>query len=341
MTDEVTTNSPDTLKVVSSSLGKALSTARIAKNLSLKEVSNHLRLSVAQIEALESDNFAALPQPMATRGFIRNYARLLEVDAEPLLESYRTSMPDGAPSALSVQTSMTQVAITKGSQPQFKYILGSILLILFLSLCFFYISNSPKLEPVPVKNAAIVSEDATSVVVPMPEIALPAAERQSESIDIVSAEKVVENTADIQPAPIEKEKMVKDNVANTTPSASLKPSVQLRSSTDVNLNALKTNVEKSVQVPTANTVKANVGDLANGKNVTVSVSEEAWIQVKDKTGAVIYEKKIPANTTDGFDGLPPLYLWVGNAKATTVTFLGKPVDLTSKTKNNIARITLE
>ena len=341
MIDEVTTNSADTLKIVSSSLGKVLSTARIAKNLSLKEVSNNLRLSVAQIEALESDNFAALPQPMATRGFIRNYARLLEVDAEPLLESYRTSMPDGAPSALSVQTSMTQVAITKGSQPQFKYILGSILLILFLSLCFFYISNSPKLEPVPVKNVAIVSEDATSVVVPMPEIALPAAERQPESIDMVSAEKVVENTADIQPALIEKEKMVKDNVANTTSPASLKPSVQLRSSTDVNLNALKTNVEKSVQVPSANTVKANVGDLVNGKNVTVSVSEEAWIQVKDKTGAVIYERKIPANTTDGFDGLPPLYLWVGNVKATTVTFLGKPVDLTSKAKNNIARITLE
>ena len=175
----------------------------------------------------------------------------------------------------------------------------------------------------------------------MPEIALPAAERQPESIDMVSAEKVVENTADIQPALIEKEKMVKDNVANTTSPASLKPSVQLRSSTDVNLNALKTNVEKSVQVPSANTVKANVGDLVNGKNVTVSVSEEAWIQVKDKTGAVIYERKIPANTTDGFDGLPPLYLWVGNVKATTVTFLGKPVDLTSKAKNNIARITLE
>ena len=43
MTDEVTTNSPDTLKVVSSSLGKALSTARIAKNLSLKEVSKGSR----------------------------------------------------------------------------------------------------------------------------------------------------------------------------------------------------------------------------------------------------------------------------------------------------------
>jgi cytoskeleton protein RodZ len=310
MTDEVTTNLPDPKKVVSPSLGEVLFSARTAKKLSIKDVSNTLRLSTVQIEALETNNFAALPQPMATRGFIRNYARLLELDAEPLLENYRALMPDSLPSALSVQTSTNQVMISKNSKPTFKYIFSGMSLVVFLVLLVFYISNSPQSEQVAEKTVVATPSDIASVNIPLPEIALPAAERQAEAIDAgVTAESAVVNTEVVQPVAIEKPNVIKENVVVATQ-----------------------------PVPV---VKSIVDDVGNGKNVTLSVSEEVWVQVKDKSGAVIYEKKLAANTTDGFDGLPPLYLWVGNAKATTVTFLGRPVDLTSKTKNNIARITLE
>ena len=94
-------------------LGAALAAARNAKNLSVQAVSDSLRLSLKQISALESDDFSALPQPMATRGFIRNYARLLELDAEPLLDSYRQRIPDNTPTSLNVQTSIPHVQLVK------------------------------------------------------------------------------------------------------------------------------------------------------------------------------------------------------------------------------------
>ena len=50
---------------------------------------------------------------------------------------------------------------------------------------------------------------------------------------------------------------------------------------------------------------------------------------------------LAANSVESFDGIPPLNMLIGNAKATNLTFLGKPVDLTNYTKNNVARIVLE
>ncbi len=57
----------------------------MAQGLSVAEVANSLKLNPRQIEALESGRFDQLPGYAFTRGFLRNYARLLKVDAAPLL----------------------------------------------------------------------------------------------------------------------------------------------------------------------------------------------------------------------------------------------------------------
>src|SRR3990167_858390 len=99
------------------SLGEVFLAARTAKELTQQDVSNSLRISVKQIDALETNTFSALPDAMITRGFIRNYARLLGLDAEPLLAGYRAHMPGELPNSLVVQTSMQQVKLTKDSRP--------------------------------------------------------------------------------------------------------------------------------------------------------------------------------------------------------------------------------
>jgi cytoskeleton protein RodZ len=65
--------------------GRALAEARAARNLTLAEVAQQLKLSATQVEALEADAYDRLPGPVFVRGFVRNYARLLELDAEALV----------------------------------------------------------------------------------------------------------------------------------------------------------------------------------------------------------------------------------------------------------------
>ena len=67
--------------------GVALRAARNAQNLSVAEVARQLRLSVAQIEALEASAFDRLPGPVFARGYLRNYAHLLKLDPEPLVSA--------------------------------------------------------------------------------------------------------------------------------------------------------------------------------------------------------------------------------------------------------------
>lgn len=71
---------------VAPSIGHILRNARIAKGMSIEDVSRKLRLSFQQIEVIERENFEKLPGRTFLRGFIRNYANLVELDSAPLLQ---------------------------------------------------------------------------------------------------------------------------------------------------------------------------------------------------------------------------------------------------------------
>lgn len=89
--DEVTT--PENINAVANETsqttpvlpGKMLREARERLGLSVADVAQHTRLAPRQIEALEADDFDNLPELPFVRGFIRSYARLLQIDPEPLL----------------------------------------------------------------------------------------------------------------------------------------------------------------------------------------------------------------------------------------------------------------
>jgi cytoskeleton protein RodZ len=69
-------------------LGGRLIAAREAQGLTLDDVAQELRLPAATLEALETGRFEDLPEPIFVRGYLRAYARLLEMDEEALIAEY-------------------------------------------------------------------------------------------------------------------------------------------------------------------------------------------------------------------------------------------------------------
>lgn len=65
--------------------GAMLRMAREARGTSIAEVAAALKMSPRQIEAIEGEDFSRLSGATFIRGFIRNYARHLKIDAGPLL----------------------------------------------------------------------------------------------------------------------------------------------------------------------------------------------------------------------------------------------------------------
>ena len=346
MTDKLVVDGAETAQNLIAPLGEALLAARNAKNLTQKDAADNLRLSVKQIDALETNAFDLLPDAMITRGFIRNYARFLDVDAEPLLTSYRAHAPDKSPNTLSVQSSMNQVMLTTENQSWLKYILGSILVLLFLLSWFFYMDYMPK----PATQTDMFKADAAvpaavPAAMPLPEIALPAAERMSEVT--VGADAAITTAIPVD--------------ANVTAVA-----VGATPPVAIDFNTLKVNAERAkqtqslpaVQLPAGqpamvlskvlqsatnldHKIAVNAVPLPVSQKVSMSFTEQTWVSVTDKSGKVIFEKMLLADSADGFDGEPPFNVVIGNAKATKLMYLGKPVDLVSSTKGNVARIALQ
>ena len=64
--------------------------AKRRKNLeySVEYVANKLHLRVRMIELLEEDQYDLLPQPVFIKGYLRGYAKLLDLEPEPLLAIY-------------------------------------------------------------------------------------------------------------------------------------------------------------------------------------------------------------------------------------------------------------
>lgn len=72
-------------------LGSILREAREAQGLTLAQVGEKTRINPRFLSALESGDYDILPTPVHVRGYLRNYARFLELDPGPLLERYEVT----------------------------------------------------------------------------------------------------------------------------------------------------------------------------------------------------------------------------------------------------------
>lgn len=321
----------------SATLGEVLQAARVAKQLTQQDISNSLRYSVKQINALEQGEFDLLPDAMITRGFIRSYAKLLEIDAEPLLASYRQSVSSESDKVIAVRSSMRPVQLTKESQPWLKYILASILVLLFLLAWLFYVDYMPKSSGEAVERTSeVIEEAAPAASEPLPEIALPAAQRMAES-DAVAPDLAADPNAAINTA-----------TQAATVAADVKP---LDTVTQSDLKPLAPPVNQQMQAPvTASPVAASpvtaspviVSSVKPAdKTLSMSFTAQTWVSVADKSGKVVYEKMSRGGDLATINAAPPLSLVIGNASGTKLNFGGKDIDLAPNTKDNVARITLE
>ena len=73
-------------------VGARLRVAREVRHLTVSDVAQTLKLGARQVEALENGDWQGLPGQTFIRGFVRNYARLLQIDPAPLMELLDTSL---------------------------------------------------------------------------------------------------------------------------------------------------------------------------------------------------------------------------------------------------------
>lgn len=301
----------DAVSEYRSRCGGALRTHRENQGLSVQTVASRLRLSVKQIEALEADNFEALPEATIARGFIRNYAKLLEINVEPLLDAYNVLVPSKAPHSFTVQPApyANNRQYKKPDMKRWVPFLAAGL----LALCVWLLYQSYIQKPSPVAPTA----SRLPAPEPLPQAALPAGERQAEA-QVATTEIALPSASTSAPA---------DTAATTPPTV-----------VDAPVAVAETPATQEPATPQPAAASVTASKLSR---VEFSATQETWVSVTDVSGKEIYNKTLFAGNRDMIEAAPPLNVVVGNANGTSLSVNGVETNLGPYTKVNVARIKVE
>jgi cytoskeleton protein RodZ len=290
--------------------GQELTRRREELNLTVEQVAGQLNLAPRQVEAIEADNFDALPGIAIARGFVRSYAKLVRLDAEPLLAAMA---PAVAPMPQARPVKQTYVAhkplsgdrLTFGQKDGRKS--KAIWIVLALAVVVAMVAAFQQM-------GAISMPSLTSSETPQGPAQEQAAGRDGEAVEVLPAPDLPAEPAPEAPAPAE--------APATAPQSSVPPEV--------------------LPVKAASTTDATSTVAESGGNeLVLKMREESWVELKRADGAIVAARLMEAGAVESFSLKEGVRLVVGNASGVDATLRGEPLDLQSKARANVARLNLE
>lgn len=188
-TEEISTQ-PENTQAEPVAIGRTLAAAREQQALSIADVARQLRLGARQVEALEADDYVSLPGNTFVRGFIRNYARLLQLDPELLLQSFQQRAPS---EALAMSAPPRGGDFSVYPSKRWMWYAGAVAVMVIAAplLIYFALGGSDDAPPArtakPVQPASRQATVALPSVAPMPpsqQITLPAVPQQDAPVAV-------------------------------------------------------------------------------------------------------------------------------------------------------------
>ena len=169
------TPSSNTRSNAQGSFGAVLQQARKNKQVTLEAAAAELFILKRHLEALESENFAELPQAAFARGFAINYAKYLGLDSAKIASSFDAAYPNElkAKSASNIDTPLRPMGtLQRDTHNRIRFnpllIIGVIGLIILAVFLFRMVSNASKentQEPVSAVEDMSVIEQAQGAAI--------------------------------------------------------------------------------------------------------------------------------------------------------------------------------
>ena len=281
--------------------GERLRAARTAAGLTPQGVADDLHLSVDMLEALERDDYARLPGRVFVRGYLRNYARLVDLPVDTVLASFDAHAPEGQATdpdlhtVVSARQIRSQARSTHSAVRAVTWIIVLALAALLLTWWQGYLEWPS--GPGPSGDA---QGDTTTIVLPAGETAPPSVQR--DFAPLLQEEKP-------PPAPAQ------DRAA--TPAA-----------------------PAPVSAPSPAPVAADPAP-APAPVVVLELTGRSWVEVLDSSGAFKLNGTFDKGFRKPFEGQPPYRVAIGNYNAARLLVDGKAVDLLPHFNGRLVRLTLD
>ena len=295
--------------------GTLLRQARQAAGVHVAALAVALKVPAHKLEALEEDRYEVFTDVVFLRALASSVCRTLKVDAAPVLALLPTS-------------SAPRLAVDHGINASFKdgsarassasgsaisrSVIGVVLVLLLAALAMVFVPRA-------VDQSASLGKPATAqpgAVVETPA----AAPAEAASSTVAAVAEPSQQPAAAAPAATPAPAMAAASVpAMVVPAAPAAPSVG------------SSPLAASSQLSSVPVAAADEGALV------ITASGTSWVQVRSLSGGGTTQKTLTAGDKLVAPGSPPWAVVIGKADATTVTVRGKPMDVVSIARENVAR----
>ena len=287
--------------------------AREKQGLHIAALAAAIKVSPRKLDALENDRWQELPDATFVRALAQTVCRTLKIDARPVLEK----LPAPTPVALERYDS--------GLNEPFRDRPGR---------------EEPGLAASAVKPmvlAAAILMVAAALVYFLPTGLFSSAPKSAEASVGVTASPTT------MPLPMAA------SAPALVPASGPEPGMLAASATSSGASGVAASAVLAVPPPGGETVFSAPPAAASASGVETPVatrllqlrtSEASWVEVRDAKGVLLLSRTVLPSESVGLDGQLPIRLTIGNASATHLQFRGQPVDLGSRTRDNVARVEL-
>jgi cytoskeleton protein RodZ len=284
--------------------GAMLRQGRESRGLSVDDVAQALKLTPKQVAAIESEEFDILPGNTFARGFVRNYARFLQLDPAPLMAALERQLAHA-------EVDLSPVSNAGGTMPTGFASRGVpkavwlFLAIAVVALVLVVYLDRLRPQPAPAETGSVAAAVPAAPALPAAE--KPAGEPPGEPAPAAAAVPVAPAVQAVPVVP-----------AAVIPAAPEEPPA-------------------ARAAPDAQTAPAE----QTMRRLAFSFARESWVQVRDGSGKVILSNTHAAGSTRVVEGVPPFSLIIGNAPGVTLSYDERAVDLKPHTTSTVARLKLD
>ncbi|MHA6197163.1 RodZ domain-containing protein [Pseudomonas wadenswilerensis] len=324
--------------------GETLRQARESRGWDQGEVARKLNLTVSSLKNLEDGAFDKLPGHTFARGYIRAYAKLLDMDQAALVQSF-----DGY-TGTHAQGSDVH-ALGRIEEPvrlshNILRIVSLLLLVVVVGGGFIWWKDQSgnagkELFSLAPEHIEVESADGTTQIHPLdePEDQAVAAGEQPEAVAPTSEPLPLAEVAPQTPvAPVTSTPATPAaTAAPATPGAAAAPAAQPAPAAPVAPVAPVTAPVVAAATP-APAAPAEVP--AGSGQVSLKFTGACWFSVTDGNGKLLTQATKKNGDVVEVVGKLPLSLHLGAARAVQVSYNGQPVDLAPSTRGEIARLKL-
>jgi cytoskeleton protein RodZ len=300
--------------------GRLLAQLRAERKLSVADVAQRLKYAVRQIEALEAEEFSRLPGTTFVRGMVRGYAKLLEIDPEPLLRSLERRQ---IPGTATVDLRAKRVPFPDGTKRRGTRMYAVMSLLVLVAVAgFLYEWHSGGLPSLPRSAPAEVAQASET---PAPAEA-----------PITRVQAAPEKPA---AAPAREIPKTATSLPKTAPAAAKPAPAAQAAAAPAAPKATATGAAAATRAAPAPVAK-DVKSLPGQGRIFMEFADDSWVEITDSDGKVLMAQLNPGGSRRVVSGHPPLSLVIGNAAAVRVVYNDRPVDLVPYVKVEVARFTL-